>query len=276
MPFIKNFNRGFILLAFSIFVDNSSKNNMIKLEVCSNSVQSSIEAQRGGAIRVELCDNLMEGGTTPSLSQIELSIQYTDIEINTIIRPRGGDFIYSDIEFETMKRDIEICGDAKCDGIVIGILNNDASIDKKRSEKLISIAHKYGMNVTFHRAFDRCANLQKSLEEIVQLGCNRILTSGGMPTALEGKKIIRQLIEQADNRIIIMPGGGITENNISELVRSTGLKEFHGSFRSSYKGGMDYTQNNVNKNIEEEYYFLQTDAKRVRLAIDNANSSVNS
>ena len=244
----------------------------ITLEVCANSTQSAIEAEKGGAIRVELCDNLAEGGTTPALSQIEYTIQNTDIQVNTIIRPRGGDFLYSDLEFEIMKKDIHHCGQAKCDGVVFGILNKDGSIDKKRNKELVEIAKKYDMSVTFHRAFDRCSDLFKSLEDIIDLGCNRILTSGGMKTAPEGSEILKQLIIQAKDRIIIMPGGGITENNISELVRTTGLKEFHGSFRSRYNGSMDYISP-IFDNFNEEYTLLQTDCNKVKEAIDNANNA---
>lgn len=240
------------------------------LENCSNSVQSSIEAQKGGAIRVELCDNLAEGGTTPSLSQIQLTRENIDIQLNVIIRPRGGDFLYSDLEFESMKQDIHHCGKSKCDGVVIGILNADGTVDIERNKILVNIAREYNMSVTFHRAFDRCADLFKSLEDIINLGCDRILTSGGRKTALEGKEVIKKLIKQANGRIIIMPGSGINENNITELVEATGLIEFHGSFRSRYNGKMQY-QTELLDSYEEEYTILQTDAQKVKLAIENAN-----
>lgn len=240
------------------------------LENCSNSIQSSIEAQKGGAIRVELCDNLAEGGTTPSLSQIQLTRENIDIQLNVIIRPRGGDFLYSDLEFESMKQDIHHCGKSKCDGVVIGILNADGTVDIERNKILVNIAREYNMSVTFHRAFDRCADLFKSLEDIINLGCDRILTSGGRKTALEGKEVIKKLINQANGRIIIMPGSGINENNIAELVEATGLIEFHGSFRSRYNGKMQY-QTELLDSYEEEYTILQTDAQKVRLAIENAN-----
>ncbi|MFT3993666.1 MAG: copper homeostasis protein CutC [Dysgonomonas sp.] len=244
---------------------------MITLEICSNSVQSSIEAQKGGATRVELCDNLADGGTTPALSQIELTRKLVDIQLNTIIRPRGGDFLYSDLEFDIMKLDIHHCGKVGCDGVVIGILNADGTVDKKRNEELIKIAHQYKMSVTFHRAFDRCRDLKKSLEDVIELGCDRILTSGGKKTALDGKEIIRELIEQAKDRIIIMPGSGITENNIIELVQATGLKEFHGSFRSKYDGQMQYRTEDIGS-IDEEYSILLTDYKKVKLAVERANN----
>lgn len=244
---------------------------MITLEVCANSIQSAIEGQKGGAVRIELCDNLSEGGTTPAISQIRLARQNIHIQLNTLVRPRGGDFLYSDLEFETMKQDIYDCGQTNCDGVVFGILNADGSIDKKRNKELIDIAHKYRMSVTFHRAFDRCADLFKSLEEIVELGCDRILTSGGMQSALDGKEVLKKLIIQADERISIMPGGGITENNISELVAATGLKEFHGSFRNKYMGNMIYKSPAFN-NEDEEYIILQTDPIKVEQAIQNANN----
>jgi len=243
---------------------------MITLEVCANSTQSAIEGQKGGAVRIELCDNLSEGGTTPSLSQIDLSRQLIDIQLNILIRPREGDFLYSNLEFEIMKQDIHFCGKAKCDGVVFGILNRDGSVDVERNSELVNIARQYNMSITFHRAFDRCADIFKSLEDVIDLGCHRILTSGGKKTALEGKEIIRELIDASGDRIIIMPGGGITETNISELVKATSLKEFHGSFRSRYNGGMQYISP-VFDDINEEYSILQTDFYKVQKAIENAN-----
>lgn len=243
---------------------------MILVEVCAGSVQSAVEAQQGGAFRIELCDNLAQGGTTPSPSQITKSKQLSDIQTNILIRPREGDFLYSDLEFETMKQDIHYCGQAKCNGVVFGILNPDGSIDKIRNQELVKIAHQYKMEVTFHRAFDRSSNLYKALEDIIEIGCSRILTSGGQKTALEGKEVIHRLIEKAADRIIIMPGGGITEDNVKDLVNSTGLKEFHGSFRSPVRSKMTYMTPAFCK--EEEFVILQTDKERVSEAIKNANN----
>lgn len=244
---------------------------MISLEVCAKSVQSAIEGQKGGAVRVELCDNLIEGGTTPALSQIEKSRELLHIQLNVIIRPRGGDFLYNDLEFELMKMDIHHCGKAKCDGVVIGMLNADGSVDIQRNAELISIARQYEMSITFHRAFDRCRDLFKSLEDIIELGCDRILTSGGEKTAIEGKNIIKKLIEKSQDKIIIMPGGGITEDNISELVKATNLKEFHGSFRSKYISEMEYISDKQGDK-DQEYSLLQTNALKVKKAIERANS----
>ncbi|WP_108821314.1 copper homeostasis protein CutC [Dysgonomonas sp. Marseille-P4361] len=245
---------------------------MISLEVCAGSVQSAIEGQKGGAVRVELCDNLVEGGTTPALSQIEKSRELLHIQLNVIIRPRGGDFLYTNLEFDLMKSDIHHCGKAKCDGVVIGILNADGSIDMQRNSELVAIAKQYGMSVTFHRAFDRCNDLFKSLEDVIELGCDRILTSGGEKTALEGKEVLKELIEKAEDRIIIMPGGGINEENISGLVKATNLKEFHGSFRSRYTGGMEYKASHFD-DFNEEYSILRTDVSKVKKAIENANKA---
>lgn len=243
---------------------------MITLEVCANSTQSAIEGQKGGAVRVELCDNLAEGGTTPSISQIEKTRQLIDIQLNILIRPREGDFLYSDLEFEIMKEDIHHCGRAKCDGVVFGILKSDGSVDMERNRELVAIARQYHMSVTFHRAFDRCSDPLRSLEEIIELGCHRILTSGGRKTAIEGREIIKNLITVSENRIIIMPGGGITEDNIYDLVKATGLQEFHGSFRSRYQGGMKYISPSFD-DIHEEYSILQTDFQKVKKAVENAN-----
>jgi len=244
---------------------------MISLEVCANSVQSAIEGQKGGAIRIELCDNLAEGGTTPSIASIEKARKLIDIQLNILIRPREGDFLYSDLEFEIMKQDIHYCGQMKCDGVVFGILNSDGSIDKKRNKELLDIALGYEMNATFHRAFDRCKDLSSSLEDIIALGFDHLLTSGGQPTAFEGKDTLRKLIFQAGDRIIIMPGGGITESNIYELTQYTRLREFHGSFRSTVESRMSY----ISPAFEStgEYCILQTDANKVREAINNANKS---
>lgn len=254
----------------SYIIDIKIFMNKINVEVCANSAQSAINAQKAGAIRVELCDNLEEGGTTPSLSQIEMARKSIDIQINTIIRPRGGDFLYNEMEFEMMQQDIHHCGQAKCDGVVFGILNADGTIDLKRNKILVDTARKYNMNITFHRAFDRCQNLFDALEEIIKLGFDHILTSGGLKTAPEGKETIKKLIDQANNRIAIMPGGGITENNISDLVKSTGLKEFHGSFRSRYNSNMEYYSPQFSE-IIDEYSTLISDTDKIKKAISEAN-----
>lgn len=239
---------------------------MIKLEVCANSVQSAIEAQRGGASRIELCNNLYEGGTTPSISQIEYVINNIRIETNVLIRPRGGDFVYSDMEFEIMKQDIHHCGRIGCSGIVVGILKADGSIDKIRNKELIDIAkQKYNMTVTFHRAIDNSKDLFTALGDIIDLGCDKVLTSGGEKEVIEGKEVIRNMVNLAKERIIIMPGGGVTENNIRQLVKETGIKEAHGSFQKEIQKIID-KEDSATKNS-----YFETDHLRVRTALKNAN-----
>lgn len=242
---------------------------MVIVEVASNSVQSAIAAQKGGASRIELCGNLSEGGTTPAKSQIELTRQYVDIDLNVIIRPRGGDFFYDDLDFISMKKDIELCGQLKCDGVVLGILDAKGSVDMKRNAELISIAKKYGLSVTFHRAFDRVADLSVALEDVIKLGCDRILTSGGLVNAYDGREVIRDLIVQAKDRIVIMPGAGVKEDNVAELVKITKAKEVHGTFQSLIVGKMEYF--NANFKDQTEYTFLLSNEKQVSRIVELAN-----
>jgi copper homeostasis protein len=243
---------------------------MVTVEVCANSVQSAIEAQKGGAVRVELCGNLPDGGTTPAKSQIELTRESIDIALNVIIRPRGGDFLYDNLDFETMKRDILLCGELKCDGVVIGLLDADGNVDIPKNSVLVDIAKQYGMSVTFHRAFDRANDLKKALSDVISLGCDRILTSGGFSNAFEGKDVIRDLVQLAGDRIIIMAGAGVKEENVSELVKYTGVKEVHGTFQSLVKGGMNFHSSNFSDN--SEYSYLLSDSTRVKEIVKKANS----
>ncbi len=244
---------------------------MVTVEVCANSVQSAIEAQKGGAVRVELCANLADGGTTPAKSQIKLTRNHIDIDLNVIIRPRGGDFLYDNLDFESMKNDIMLCGELNCDGVVFGILDNNGNVDMERNAILIDFAKKYDMSVTFHRAFDRVRDIRSALEDVIRLGCDRILTSGGYQTAFEGRELLRQLVALSDNRISIMAGSGVNESNVQELVRFTGVKEVHGTFHSLKQGGMKYHNSNFDNSGCSEYAFLLSDAERVKGVVENAN-----
>ncbi len=214
---------------------------MIKVEVCAESVTSALTAQQCGACRVELCGNMAEGGTTPSFGQIAEVRKRLDIKLYPIIRPRGGDFLYSAAEFEVMKRDVEMCGRTGCDGIVVGMLRSDGSVDMERCRELAGIAHDCGMGVTFHRAFDVAADHRQALEDIIALGCERILTSGGAATAEEGIAELRALVEAAGERIIVMAGAGITPGNVERIAEQTGCREIHGTFRSRYESMMEFT-----------------------------------
>jgi copper homeostasis protein len=196
-----------------------------KLEICVDNVESAIDAQIAGAQRVELCDNLPEGGTTPGYGTIISARNNLEIGLHVIIRPRGGDFLYSGLEYDIMRRDIDICRKNRVDGIVIGILRADGSIDIERTAKLIELAHP--MTVTFHRAFDMCSDPFQGLEDVIATGASRVLTSGQKDKAHEATGLIAQLIQQANERIIIMPGSGIDESNIESIAKITGAKEFH-------------------------------------------------
>ena len=204
-------------------------------------------AQAAGANRIELCDNPGDGGTTPSYGFIKAARKNLQIELFPIIRPRGGDFLYSDDEFEIMKTDIKVCKQLGCDGIVIGILNAVGAVDTKRCAMLVELA--YPLGVTFHRAFDRANDPLKALEDIIEIGCERILTSGQKPTAIEGADLISKLIEQATERIIIMPGSSIRSDNIIELAKKTGAIEFHTSARIFSDSKMNYTNKAMNESL---------------------------
>ena len=243
---------------------------MVSVEVCANSVQSAVEAQKGGAVRVELCGNLYDGGTTPAKSQIELTRENINIQLNVIIRPRGGDFLYDNLDFETMKRDIELCGQLKCDGVVIGLLDKNGNVDKEKNAVLVDIARKHSMSVTFHRAFDRTNDLRIALEDVIGLGCDRILTSGGYPSAIQGKDVLKELVDLSGDRIIIMAGAGVKEDNVADLVKYTGVKEVHGTFQSSFQGRMDFHSPNFTDSAE--YSFLLSDHRRVEEIVKRANS----
>ena len=207
------------------------------IEVCIDSVQSAINAQQAGAARVELCDNLFEGGTTPSAGTIAVTRKQISIGLQVIIRPRGGDFLYTDLEMEIMKKDILTAKELGVDGVVIGILTSEGRVDTKRCAVLVELSRP--MNVTFHRAFDMTQDPFSALEAIIDLGCERLLTSGQQRTAIEGKELIAQLQEKAAGRIIIMPGGGVDEYNIDQMA-ACGVEECHVSVRKSIRSGMDY------------------------------------
>ena len=244
----------------------------ISLEVCANSVQSAIAAQEGGANRIELCDNLHEGGTTPSFGQIKATLKYLTIPVNVLLRPRTGDFLYSEYEFEVIKTDLETCAQLGCNAVVTGILNADGTVDKARCAQLVQMAKQAGLKITFHRAFDVCADMFQALDEIIDLGFDCILTSGGKTTAIEGASKIAQLIQRAAGRICVMPGGGVSEYNVADLVHFTGATEIHSSARVRRKSGMTYQNDHIiGSSFTDEYNLDETDAQRVKHIIIKAN-----
>lgn len=216
-----------------------------QLEICAFNLASATVAQASGADRIELCASPFEGGVTPSPGVIRSARQSLRIALYPIIRPRGGDFLYSDEEFRVMLQDIEYCKQVGCNGVVIGMLKADGSIDQARCARLVEAA--YPLGVTFHRAFDWAANPFEALETIIGIGCERILTSGQRPTAEEGAELIDQLVREADDRIVIMPGSGVRSNNIVALAEKTGASEFHTSARLLQASAMDFVNAQMNE-----------------------------
>ena len=208
------------------------------IEIATSDFLTTKSAVEGGADRIELCANLAEGGTTPSYAHIKKCREAFDIALFPIVRPRGGDFLYTKDEFEIMKNDIKLCKELGCEGIVIGLLNMDGTIDMTRTAELIELA--YPLEVTFHRAFDRCKDAFAALEELIEIGCQRILTSGQKPAVSEGVDLIGELNKKADDRIIILPGSGVRKDNIKMLAEKTGCIEFHSSLRGKAKSPMQF------------------------------------
>jgi copper homeostasis protein len=211
---------------------------MYQLEVIAFNIQSCLIAEKAGANRIELCDNPGEGGTTPSYGMIKTAREKTSIQLFPIIRPRGGDFLYTDEEFTIMLRDVLLCKELGCDGVVVGMLKEDGKVDLEKTSRLVEAA--YPMGVTFHRAFDRVFDHRKGLEDVIRTGCERILTSGLQPTVTDGAETLKELVDQADGRIIIMPGSGLRSTNLAEIAQQTGATEFHSSARKQIASAMSY------------------------------------
>jgi len=238
---------------------------LYKLEVIAFSIESCALIQQAGAHRIELCDNPGEGGTTPSYGFIKQARKLTSIDLYTMIRPRGGDFLYNDDEFETMKEDIKLCKQLGCDGVVFGLLNAEGTVDKKRSAQLVELA--YPLGVTFHRAFDRVRDAFEALDTLIEIGCERVLTSGLMPNVSGGKHLLKQLVTAADERIIIMPGSGVRHNNLAELAQFTGAVEFHTSARTNVATGMQY----INEQMNETFTSVNVDSNEVTACLAELN-----
>lgn len=228
------------------------------LEICCANIASALNAQAAGADRIELCDNLWEGGTTPSLGMLKVLRQELKIQIFVLIRPRGGDFLYSDAEFKVMLQDIYLAKELGADGIVSGILKADGTVDCDRTTALIEAASP--LPFTFHRAFDCCLNLNEALEDIIFCGAKRILTSGGKNSVAEGIELLQELNKQAAGRIIILPGAGINSQNIQSIKEKTGCSEFHLSAKKLSKSDMLYHKTglfiNGSREILEDSIFI--------------------
>ena len=236
------------------------------IEICANSAQSCVEAEMGGASRVELCAGIPEGGTTPSYGEIKTAQALTStIDINVIIRPRGGDFLYTEAEVEAMLLDIELCKQLGVHGVVFGCLTSEGDIDVPLMRRLIEAAKP--LSVTCHRAFDVCRDPFAALEQLIELGCDRILTSGQQSTAEKGIPLLKQLVEKAEERIIIMPGCGVREGNIARIEAETGAREFHTSARSVVHSQVRYRKEEVpmgSSAVTSEFETVQTDREKVK------------
>ena len=234
-----------------------------ELEICCFNFQSALIAEQAGATRIELCANPADGGTTPGYGMIKLVKEKIKIDVYPIIRPRGGDFLYDADDIVMMQTEILLCKELGCEGVVIGLLKKDGTIDKERCKKLVELA--YPMAVTFHRAFDRVISPLEALEDIIAIGCERILTSGQRPTAIESTQLLNELVRQADDRIIIMPGSGIRGANIVELAEKTGANEFHSSARIDTASGMEY----INAGMSESLTSVMADKTEIELMKSN-------
>lgn len=235
------------------------------IEICANSAQSCVEAEAGGARRVELCAGIPEGGTTPSYGEIcTVQALTSQIDINVIIRPRGGDFLYTPAEVQSMLYDIEMAKKLKVHGVVFGCLTKEGDIDVPLMRRLIEASQP--LSVTCHRAFDVCREPFQALEQLIDLGCDRILTSGQQPDAVRGIPMIKELVRRAHGRIIIMPGCGVREDNIAQIEAETGATEFHTSARSIVYSKMEYRNENVpmgSSPVTSEFETVQTDRHKV-------------
>lgn len=226
---------------------------MAILEICAGSVESAVAARDGGAQRIELCAALEVGGVTPSAGLIAEARKVEGLTLNVIIRPRGGDFLYNEYETACMEQDIHTCKQLGVDGVVIGALTPDGDIDTVLCKRLIAAAN--GMSITFHRAFDMCRDPKKALEELIAMGCDRVLTSGQAATAEAGIPLLKELVQQAGRRIIIMPGCGVNSNNAAAILSATGATEIHASARKSVGSGMIFRHSGVSMgNTENDEY----------------------
>lgn len=243
-----------------------------KFEICANSVESCLAAQEGGADRVELCAGIPEGGTTPSYGEIKLARKLlTKTKLHVIIRPRGGDFLYTPLELERMEEDIRICRELGVDGVVFGCLTEEGEIDREVNRRLVEQARP--MSVTFHRAFDRTADPMKALEDIISLGCNRILTSGQQPKVIDGISLLAQLEKKLKEYplppIQLLAGSGVNEENIRQIFDATGIHEYHFSARVNVVSKMKHYNHEVYMGAKgaDESNSLVTSAEKVRNTI---------
>lgn len=245
---------------------------MPTVEICAYSLSSCLAAQKGGATRVELCGGLLEGGTTPSAGLVALARRALSIQLYVMIRPRGGDFLYSSSEIDTMLQDIAVAKLLGADGVVLGALLPTGQVDVPLTQTLVKAASPLG--VTFHRAFDVAAEPTQALEAIIEAGCERVLTSGQRNTAIEGIALIQQLTQQANKRIEIMAGSGVNQQNAPQLL-GAGVDALHLSAKTTYQSAMQYRKEGISMGGSfgvSEYEIVETDYKKVQNIVEIAQS----
>lgn len=233
------------------------------LEVCVDSVESAMEAVKGGANRLELCSDLIIGGTTPNINLFKLIKEKTNIKINVLIRPRYGDFCYTENEFEIMKRDIQMFKESGANGVVIGILKPDGTLDIDRMKKLIAEAE--GMYVTLHRAFDVCRDPFTALEQAKKLGINSILTSGQKNKCTQGRELLKELVEKSEDKIEILIGSGIDSSNVEDIISYTKAYAVHTSGKMEVESDMKYRKKDISMGspVLSEYVILRTQSEEI-------------
>lgn len=242
--------------------------NHVLVEACVESVESAVAAASGGADRVELCDDLVEGGTTPSAGAITVARRQLDIGIAVMIRPRGGDFVYTDLEFESMRHDVGVARSLGADAVVFGLLNPNGTIDRDRTARLIEDAGP--LPVTFHRAFDVSRDPMESLETLIALGVTRILTSGQRASAMESLDLLAALVRTAGDRLTILAGGGVTAANAAQIVAATGVREVHLYAPRRFASPMEHRNDAVPMGMAyrpDEYVRTVTDAEAIRAIV---------
>ena len=241
----------------------------VKFEVCSGTLQSAINAQEAGAQRVELCSALSLGGITPSYGFIEQARRRLRMDINVLIRPRQGDFLYESEEVAQMISDIQACAKLGVNGVVLGALDQYGSVDMDSCRAMVAVAKHLGLSVTFHRAIDRARDIFEALEDVIALGADRVLSSGGKATALEGVQVLEQMNLQAAGRIIILPGGGVNEWNVAEILKVSGAQEIHFSASENYDSPMIF-RGGISSEEKGDFIRTESSVERIKAIMEAA------